>query len=89
MLYLIISIAIGFCLGVYVERFVFIYSSVNDRFRQKAICKKFNCNRKDFSYFVEDEDGYYIVVFENKEFRVKFSMNQTNIVYCKELERVN
>ncbi|MBO1102863.1 hypothetical protein [Enterococcus hirae] len=79
MLYLIISIAIGFCLGVYVERFVFVYSSVNDRFRQKAMCKKFKCNRKDFSYFVEDEDGYYIVVFENKEFRVKFSMNQTVI----------
>lgn len=60
------------------------------RAQVKAICQKFNCRKNEFTYYVEDNDGYYIVSLQDREFRVKFSLNRPcQIVYVQEVERVS
>lgn len=65
------------------------FFAVESRRQIKAICNKFNCNKNEFTYYIEDNDGYYIVSLDDREFRIKFSMNRPcQIVYCQEVECV-
>ncbi|EPI01471.1 hypothetical protein D920_00507 [Enterococcus faecalis 13-SD-W-01] len=65
------------------------FFALETRRQIKAICKKFKCEKNEFTYYVEDNDGYYIVSLNDREFRIKFSMNKPyQIVYCQEVECV-
>ncbi|OTO05104.1 hypothetical protein [Enterococcus sp. 5B3_DIV0040] len=82
---LLLGIMIGFYLG-------FRYGGTS-LFAQKdqvrAICKKFSCKSNEFTYFLENDSGDYIVSLHNEEYRVKFSLSRpTQIVFCQSVERV-
>ncbi|EJB2753150.1 PH domain-containing protein [Enterococcus faecalis] len=56
--------------------------------QRQAIQKYFQVKGNEFTYFAEDEDSY-IVSLNNKEYRVKFSLNNpVQVVYAVELEMV-
>ncbi|EAE0901564.1 hypothetical protein Y136_03240 [Listeria monocytogenes] len=85
------TISIIFLLGVFLGGSFFpkidAFFAFAVRRQIKAICQKFECQKNEFTYYMEDNDGYYIVSLSDREFRVKFSIsNPCQIVYCQEVE---
>lgn len=81
--------AFGIFLGLAVQPKINTLFALEYRSQVKAICQKFNCEKNEFTYYVEDNDGYYIVSLKDHEYRIKFSLNKPcQIVYCQEVERV-
>lgn len=79
----------GIFLGLAVQPKVNTLFALEYRSQVKAICQKFNCEKNEFTYYVEDNDGYYIVSLKDHEYRIKFSLNKPcQIVYSQEVERV-
>lgn len=83
----ILLFAFGVLLGLTLKPKLDTFFYIEIRSQVKAICQKFKCSKNDFTYYLEDEDGYYIVSLRNQEYRIKFSMNKPcQIVYCQEVE---
>ncbi|EOS7785743.1 hypothetical protein FAD87_RS09425 [Enterococcus hirae] len=84
----IVFVAIFMFVGWYIGLFI-PYSSFGDYWKKKAICKKFRCKENEFSYYLEDSFGYYIVSIRDEEYRVKFSSALAcQVVYCQAVEHV-
>ncbi|EOW1884955.1 hypothetical protein ACNZ61_002129 [Enterococcus hirae] len=84
----IVFYAIFMLIGWYIGSFI-SYSSLEDYWKKKAICKKFQCKANEFSYYLEDSFGYYIVSICDEEYRVKFSSAlDCQVVYCQAVDRV-
>lgn len=65
-----------------------LWHTYETRSQIKAICKAFECKKNDFSYFLEDDAGYFIVSVFDHEYRIKFSVNRPcQVVYCQEVQR--
>lgn len=80
----------GVLLGLSLKPRLDAFFYVEIRAQVKAICNKFGCKKNEFTYYLEDEDGYYIVSLKNQEYRIKFSMNNPcQIVYSQEVERAS
>lgn len=85
----IIIFIFGVFLGAVIYPKLDAFFAVDTRRQIKAICQKFNCEKNEFTYYIEDDDGYYIVSLNDREFRIKFSLNKPyQIVYCQEVECV-
>lgn len=79
----------GIFLGLALQPKVNTLFALEYRSQVKSICEKFKCGKNEFTYYVEDNDGYYIVSLNDHEYRIKFSLNKPcQIVYCQEVERV-
>lgn len=85
----IIIFVFGIFFGMGLQPKVNTFFGLESRSQVKAICQKFSCEKNEFTYYAEDNDGYYIVSLKNHEYRIKFSMNKPcQVVYCQEVELV-
>lgn len=86
----ILLFAFGVLLGLTLKPKLDALFYVEIRMQVKAICQEFGCKKNDFTYYLEDDAGYYIVSVGNREYRIMFSMNKPcQIVYRQEVFRAS
>lgn len=89
-MYYVLSFFAGIIIAVASYENVIKLFKVYENRQEKAICKEFDCNKNDFTYFWSGEDDFYIVTVHGKEYHVKFSQNNPmKVVYRQELEMIH
>lgn len=88
-MYYVITLVAGVIVGLVSYENVASIFKFQERSQERAIRKKFNCKKNDFTYFYSENDDFFIATVHGKEYHIKFSKNRpTQVIYSQELETI-
>ncbi|OTN83972.1 hypothetical protein A5819_003522 [Enterococcus sp. 7E2_DIV0204] len=81
-----IALALGVVVGLVSYPNIASIFKFQERGQERAICKKFDCKKNEFTYFYSENDDFFIATVNGKEYHIKFSQKKpTQVIYSEEL----